>query len=136
MPNWNAIKRNSEDIAFSNYIRQRAGYRCEYCHKLCKVNGEWIARLDASHYIGRGKWSVRYDIENVRSLCSGCHKRMGGYQRDENGEYDLWMKGLLGEKGYRNLVIRANTSSEQSKDRKLIKWYIKQLQSEFKVQDN
>jgi hypothetical protein len=50
---------------------------------------------------------------------------MGEYKRDENGEYDLWMKELLGEKGYRNLKIRANTTKKR--DDKLDKLVIQSL---------
>jgi hypothetical protein len=131
---WNQIKRNPNDILFSNYIREKAKWRCEKCGKVCKIGKERIAQLEASHYVGRGKWSVRYDIENVYALCSNCHKRMGGYTRDENGEYDLWVKEKLGEKGYRNLIIRANTPNPQMKDKILVKMLIQRLTTELNGQ--
>jgi hypothetical protein len=48
---------------------------------------------------------------------------MGGYMRSEQGEYDLWMKKILG-KDYVKLKIRANTFKK--KDDKLILIYLKQ----------
>lgn len=128
---WHRIKRDPNDIAFSNYIREKANWTCEKCGKVCRVNGEWVAQLEASHYVGRGKWSTRYDTENVYALCGSCHKRMGGYTREENGEYDLWVKEKLGDKGYRLLIIRANTPNPQMKDKVLVKMYVKQLQKEW-----
>lgn len=55
---------------------------------------------------------------------------MGGYTREENGEYDLWVKGKLGEKRYRNLIIRANTPNPQMKDKILVKLLIQTLVKE------
>lgn len=133
MSGWNTIKRTANDIAFSDMIRKAAGYRCEKCGKLCRVDGIWIYQLDASHYIGRGKWSTRYDIENVYSLCNPCHKRMDGYHRDENGEYDIWVKELLGERSYRLLVLRANTPDPTMRDKKLVKLLIKQLKEDYET---
>lgn len=103
------IKLRPNDTLFSNYIRQKANWKCEYCGKACKIDGEWIGKLEASHYHGRRKESTRYDTDNVHALCFSCHKRMGGHTREEKGEYDLWMKELLGEQRYKTLLVRANT---------------------------
>lgn len=128
---WTTIKRTPNDIAFSNLIREMAGYRCEKCNKLCRVEGIWIHQLDASHYIGRAKKSVRFDIQNVYSLCNPCHSRMGDYKREEDGEYDLFVKDILGEKQYRALVLRANLPNPTMNDKVLVKMYIKQLRKEY-----
>lgn len=119
------IKQRPVDKLFSNYIRARAKWKCEYCGKVCRIDGEWIARLEASHYIGRRKESVRFDPDNVHALCFTCHKTLGGYTRDENGKYDLWMKEKLGDR-YRALVIRANITGK--KDDFMTKLYIKELE--------
>ncbi len=122
---YHSIKLRPADIKFSLYIREKRGWRCEFCKKLCKVNGEWVAKLEASHYHSRSHENTRFDEENVRVLCFTCHKNLGGYTRNEQGEYDLWMKKLLGEKGYRNLKIRANTFKR--KDDSLILLWLKTL---------
>jgi hypothetical protein len=128
---WTTIKRTANDIAFSLLIREMAGWRCEKCNKLCRVQGVWIAQLDASHYIGRAKKSTRFDIQNVYSLCNPCHSRMGDYKREEDGEYDLWVKEILGEREYRLLVIRANTPNPMMADKKIVKMYIAQLKKDY-----
>lgn len=103
---WNKITIKPADRLFSNFIREQAGFRCQKCGKLCKVGNEWIGRLEASHYFSRGHGNTRFDPQNVYSLCSACHKRMGGYTNKEDGEYDLWVKSLLGS-DYEKLRIRA-----------------------------
>lgn len=50
---------------------------------------------------------------------------MGEYRRDENGEYDIWMKERLGEEGYKKLKLDANTTARQ--DPKLWLLYVKQI---------
>jgi hypothetical protein len=34
--------------------------------------------LHCSHYHGRGKWATRFDPDNCRALCYGCHSYVGG----------------------------------------------------------
>jgi len=119
------IKRRPLDTKFSNYIRKKSNWKCEFCGKVCRINGIWVAKLEASHYIGRRKESVRFDPDNVNSLCFTCHKHLGGYHRDENGEYDLWMKKKLGDKRYRALILRANLPGK--KDDFLTNLYINDL---------
>lgn len=120
---WSEIKRRPADIKFSNWIREKAGWKCQKCGKVCKLNGLILGQLDASHYYGRGKESTRFEPDNVHALCNPCHRRMGGYQKDEQGEYDLWMKEILGEKRYKTLKLQANTY--QKKDDKLILIWLK-----------
>lgn len=122
---WYKIKREPADILFSNYIREKAGWRCAKCKKLCRVNGKWVAQLDASHYFSRSHGAVRFDERNVHALCATCHKRMGGYRPDEKGEYDLWMKEILGENGYNMLMFRANAPHKRDKKMELL--YVKEL---------
>ena len=125
------IKRNPNDIAFSNFIHSKAGGKCEYCGRVCKLGMETIYQLEASHYFSRSHWAVRYDPENVYALCSACHKRMGGYKNSEDGEYDIWVKQKLGEDGYKRLKIRAYSTGVR--DKTLIKLYIKELWKSISV---
>lgn len=124
-----SIRLDPADRAFSNYIRQKAGWKCQRCGKLCKIDGSFIARLEASHYFGRSHEAVRFDSENVYSLCGGCHKRMGGRRKDEKGEYDLWVKELLGQRRYDLLCIKAQTYKK--KDRKMELLIIKEMMKEL-----
>lgn len=125
------IKTSTADVEFSLIIRELHGWRCERCGKLCRVAGAGVCRLEASHYIGRAKRSTRFDLDNVRSLCGACHRRMGGYKREEDGEYDLWMKGLLGQRGHRNLVLRANLPSQHPRDPIMEKLYVRGIRDQL-----
>lgn len=121
---WHKIHRRPADIEFSNYIREKSNWTCEKCGKVCKLDGEILHQLEASHYYSRRMESVRFDSRNVHALCSSCHKRMGGYTNKEDGEYDLWMKELLGTKGYQLLKLEAHLPHK--KDDLLVRLWIKQ----------
>ena len=122
---WNDIKLNKQDRWFSNYVREKAHWRCEKCGKLCKIGTEHIFALQASHYFSRSHWNVRYDPENVYALCAGCHRRMGGYTTHGHGEYDIFVKNKLGKIKYNKLLLRAHQKG--TKDPKLIDLYLKTL---------
>lgn len=126
---WHTIKRDKADILFSDYIRRKASYRCQKCNTLCRYGNDWVMRMDASHYWSRSHESVRFDSRNVYALCSECHKRMGGRTREENGEYDLWVKEMLGQQGFDRLKVDANTYCKKDRFMRLleIKELIKEL---------
>lgn len=126
---WNSIKRRQADIEYSLYIRLKANGRCEYCGKVCWYEGSKYRQLEASHYFGRAKESVRFDDRNVHALCSSCHKRMGGYTNKEDGEYDLWIKKLLGDRGY--ILLKLEARMPHQKDDKLVRIVIKQKLNEL-----
>lgn len=124
------VKINPADKLFSELIRKKARWTCQYCGRVCR---DWSGttifwKLEASHYFVRNHWSVRYDERNVNALCFSCHKKLGEYRNDEQGEYDLFMKKKLGIEGYKKLKLDANTTA--SKDAKLWLLYVKQLLKE------
>lgn len=125
MSSWNKITRRPADITFSNFIRLKAKGKCEYCGKVCWYKGTKYYQLEASHYFSRAKESVRFDERNVHALCSSCHKRMGGYTNKEDGEYDLWIKQLLGEKGY--ILLKLEAHLPHKRDDKLVLMVYKDL---------
>ena len=102
------IKLRRTDILFSRYLQSLRGWKCEKCGRLGKYEGETLYKMEASHYYSRRIENLRFDEVNVRCLCFICHQRMGGHTRDENGEYDLWMKEILGDIQYKLLKLRAN----------------------------
>jgi hypothetical protein len=68
------------DRIFSKYIRLRAtdyhGYgECFTCGK----RKHW-KEVDAGHFQSRGKYSVRWDEDNVQFQCKGCNMKNGGQQ--------------------------------------------------------
>jgi len=98
------MKRSPADIAFSLYIRTRAGFTCEYC------GNNW-RQMHTSHFHGRKKASTRFDEENVACLCSTCH---GEFHTHPNIHTD-WMKKRLGSERYELLNIRAEQYKKMGK---------------------
>ena len=131
MTSWHSIKIRPADREFSLYIRELRGWKCEKCGRVGRINGVDVAQLHASHYYGRRNESTRFDENNVRCICVSCHKRMGGHTRDENGEYDLWMKELLGEREYNLLKLRAFSTGKRDDKMELIR--IKAMRKELKT---
>ena len=95
------IRISKLDKLFSLYIRSRAGWTCERCHKRYQPP---TSGLHASHFHGRRKKSVRYDPENAAALCFGCHR----YYTENPAAHTEWFKKRLGEKRFDALTLRAN----------------------------
>lgn len=103
---WNEAKRFPADIVFSKLIRMKHR-KCVMCGRM-GTGDDGIFGLQASHYFGRGKWSVRFDEENVDVLCISCHKKV----HKEPKMYEEWKIDNLGEKAYDLLVLRAHQRSQ------------------------
>jgi|TARA_R100001530_G_C4321425_1_gene155944 hypothetical protein len=71
------IKRTWTDTLFSNYIRERADWKCQHpkCDKeFDKNNGKESRKLHCCHIgYGRGHIPTRWNEYNCLALCSGCH---------------------------------------------------------------
>ncbi len=118
------IKIRPADTLFSNFVRERAGWRCEYCFKDYSDNPKG---LHCSHYWGRGRENTRFDSENCVALCFYHHNKLG--HGDDRDFYTEFMVKRLGQKGFNNLKVRAFQYCK--KDDKLALMYIKQLQDEL-----
>lgn len=102
---WNQAKIFPADTAFSLVIRTKHK-KCMMCGRLGHGDNG-IFGLQASHYFSRGKWSVRYDEENVDVLCISCHKKV----HQQPGIYEEWKIDQLGDNGFGLLTLRANQRS-------------------------
>ena len=109
------IKIDPLDNLFSIIIRRRAKSQCQRCLRY-KEFGD----LQCAHCFGRRKKSVRWDMDNALGLCFTCHRIIDG--EDPDAKKELFVK-FLGEKGYKNLRIRAEISKNY--DRKLIEMFLK-----------
>ena len=118
------IRLDPADVAFSRYIRLRDG-ECLRCHR--RGDGkDGIIGLQASHYFGRGRENTRFDVENVDSLCFGCHRQWGSDNREDYRNFKIKQ---LGQDAFDNLCIRAETYCK--KDRKMSLIIVKQLIKEL-----
>jgi len=123
---WFKVKIRTNDKNFSKYIRARDKGLCQYnfkCFRGCPGT-------DASHFQKRRKETVRFDPANVDLACRKCHYFV---ENDPQGQKTLeeWKKNQLGEREYKLLLVRANTSGKR--DDKLTALYIKQLLLTFKT---
>lgn len=105
------LKRSLADRLFSQYIRTRADWRCERCGT--QYESPTIG-LQCSHFHGRAKKSVRWDVDNAFALCTGCHTYLGS----NPNEHREFARKRLGERKFDLLTLRANTP--QKVDQKLI----------------
>lgn len=123
---WFKVKINFNDRKFSEYIRTRDGWKCQYkfrCNGVLDYSDNRGA-LHCSHFQKRGKWTTRYDPDNCDAVCVPCHFFV---ENDSQGQKTLeeWKEKQLGEQRYKALLIRANTTGRR--DDKLTAIYIKQL---------
>lgn len=109
--NFGAIKRTPGDAAFSEFIRERAFWRCERCGRDCTSNHHG---LHASHFKTRGNPRVRFDEDNAFALCVFCHDFMGK-NPDEHTEF---VRRRLGEDRFDALILRANMRRSDRVDHK------------------
>lgn len=58
------------DAAFSDYIRARAGYRCQRCGKAYPPKS---TGLQCSHNFSRRYYNIRFHPDNALALCHHCH---------------------------------------------------------------
>jgi hypothetical protein len=136
------VKIKAEDTLFSDLVRELAGWKCARCGR---QHIPYENTMDCSHYYGRGKQSVRFDLENADALCRyPCHqgsdstdaskfgweyqkgiKGWHGHQVD--GAYTAYMKKKLGEKGFDLLTFRAHQTFK-----KRTKIEIKELREELR----
>jgi len=120
------IKRDSLDTLMSNYIRARAGWKCERCGNMPDRRG-----LHCHHYHRRRKQSVRYDPDNCLSLCLGCHQFFG----ENRNEEEAFMLRKLGQRGLDMLNSRARTPARYL-DREAIKIWLTQEIEKLKGENN
>jgi len=105
MMGWHSVKVSPADTVFSRLVRLR-DKQCVLCGR--KGTGEeGIYGLQASHFYSRRKWAVRYDVDNVWSLCIGCHKK----SHQDITEFEDFVLEKLGQKSFNLLTLRAWSKS-------------------------
>lgn len=106
------IRINRLDSKFSKVIR--------YKRPLCEVCSKQATQVH--HFKGRRNQGVRYDPDNIWSLCFGCHRR---FHEDPAWAVEM-QKERLGVK-YDGFILKANMICKRYKaDKKLIEIWIDQ----------
>ena len=118
------IKRDKYDALVSDITRQRAKWSCERCSKQY-TDPTTRGGLHCSHFKGRGNASTRYDLDNLDSLCFGCHNFLGA----DPPAYTEWKRNKLGEERFKSLLKRKEEIKRWTKKEKE-EWY-KPLKKEY-----
>lgn len=100
------------DRIFSLLIRERDGWRCKACGDKSKNYEHNRQGLHCSHYYSRGRENTRFDFDNCISLCTYHHNQWG--HGDKRGDYTEHMINRLGQKGFAELAIRANSYKKKN----------------------
>jgi 5-methylcytosine-specific restriction endonuclease McrA len=99
------------DVLFSRYIRLR--------DRVCQRCGNGNTVLQAAHFISRAEKSIRYDEDNVCSLCMGCHSYLDGRPLEKVQFFEQ----RLGQPAYDYLLARRRNRVKP--DRAAIQIYLK-----------
>lgn len=102
MARWRGgVKRDKYDTVFSDLVRERANFTCEYC----RINYRHIpGYLHCSHVFGRRNQSVRLHPDNAFAHCLKCHE----YLEENPVEFAEWAKDQLGRQQYDRLRLLSN----------------------------
>ena len=112
------IKLDKADKVFSQYVRLR-DKECKRCHSTVKLNAKGLpVSHQASHFQGRGKEATRFDPENVRTLCGGCHMYLGA----NPAEHYLWQVQELGQETVDATVLRSNMYHKKDRAAEYLYW--------------
>lgn len=123
------IKRTKYDALFSELIRERANWRCEYGQNSHCNYGHRDFRGDShtlhcSHLFGRRSQGVRVHPDNAFSHCLSCHQYLG----ENPALFAEWATEQLGSQKYDRLRLLANKPTKFSTfDKELVhKHYLKE----------
>ena len=95
------MKINPLDKLTSEVVRLRAVQRVGGCER-CLTGHTW-KQLQCSHFHGRAKRSVRYDLDNCIGICGGCHRYLTAHPI----EHVEFFKEHLGEEAFDMLHKRS-----------------------------
>ena len=118
------VKIDPLDRICTKAVRLREKNICQNCGKY--VTGQ---NSHCAHIMSRRHMSTRYYLPNLLHLCFQCHR----YWHSEVSKFELWVRGLIGDKEYDKLLIM----SRETWDKDNLKWgmylkeEIKRLEEEF-----
>ena len=100
-------------------VREVVRLRDKRC-RVCGSGAPGLRYLQAAHFITRSNYAVRFDLDNVYLLCSGCHMmRRNSWHKDPASAVEFVRKAL-GKAGYQALRMRAAVIGQ-----KIDKWAVK-----------
>ncbi len=89
------------DKQWSEEVKKRAGYKCEYCNNEHKA-------LNSHHIFSRSNKAVRHDLDNGICLCIGHHTFSVKFSAHKTpAEFIEWIKDYRGKEWYERLRKKA-----------------------------
>ena len=96
---------------WSEIVKIRAGYKCEYCGSTKSLNSH--------HIFSRSNRSVRWDVKNGICLCA-LHHTLGNMSAHKAPlEFGDWIREQRGEQWYIDLRAKSQTIVKHSRASKL-----------------
>ena len=96
-----AVNKRKDD-EWSRLVKERAGFKCEYCGKKDYLNSH--------HIFSRSNRSVRWDLDNGICLDSGCHVFSSVFSAHKTpAEFVEFIKDKRGEEWYQSLRVKAKS---------------------------
>lgn len=97
-----ALKRDKYDAVFSELVRERTNWICDYCGQHFQHER---AKLHCSHFKSRRHKATRYHPLNSFSHCVGCHRKLG----EDPYEFTAHAEITYGEMTISKIAMLANT---------------------------
>jgi len=119
------ISMGTLDRLWSKVIRNRDKFTCQVC-------GRSDRRVEAAHCFGRGRRSVRYDLDNGATMCGGPNNRVCHRWMDEHDtEKKYWFCKRLGLERFRALDERQKVLKKV--DHEAVKQFLKAELEKFGI---
>ncbi len=109
------MKLRAADTVFAKWVKMRDKHTCQRCGAKHEVKSQG---LHCAHFITRRNESTRFDPDNVRSICYGCHS----YFHQHPKEHEKFMIAQLGETGFAALLERKRRIGKRN-DKAIITQY-------------
>lgn len=98
------------DSLWSELVKMRAGYKCEYCWK--------TSYLNSHHIFSRNNYSTRFDPDNWICLCSWHHTLNSNFSAHKTPlEFAEWIISVRWENRYFELKLKKNKCFDKDYER-------------------
>lgn len=116
------------DMIFSRYVRKRDSDKYGYCACItCGKKHQWSdgSKMNAGHFMSRGKFATRWVEENVNAQCVACNKWQAGRQYEHGIKIDeKWGDGTA-----ERLLIQSNLKGPSVQEiKELLDLYTKKFE--------
>ncbi len=119
------MKLRPADNVFARWIKSRDKYTCQRCGT---VHPEGSRGIHCAHFITRRNESTRFDPDNARSICYGCHSFFHQHPK----EHEAFMISQLGA-GFEDLLARKRRVGKRNDKAIIAKYRLESNQLDSEV---